>query len=141
MRAYQVILALHLFGVIFWIGGLLMLATLTARVPEEVGLPRERMLGALRGSFRTGANLGAIITIVLGALLILMNRDVLVQGWLHAKLLLIAVIVGYQIHLYRRIRHLEENPSESSGGEFRMAHGIISLLVLVILLLTILKPF
>jgi hypothetical protein len=43
--------------------------------------------------------------------------------------------------LYRRIRHLEENPGESSGAEFRMAHGLLSLLVLAILLLAILQPF
>ena len=45
------ILALHIFGVIFWMGGLLMVTSLLARVPEEVGLPKERFLGAARAAF------------------------------------------------------------------------------------------
>ncbi len=124
-----------------WIGGLLALASILGRVGEEVGLPRERLLGAVRTTYKSAANIGAAITIVLGIILILMQPELMRQGWLHTKLLLIAIILYYQWRLYRRIRQLEENPSQSSGGEFRMAHGIVSLLVLAILLLAMLKPF
>lgn len=141
MILFGTVIALHLFGAIVWIGGLLALASILGRVGEEVGLPRERLLGAVRNSYKSAVNIGAAITIVLGVILILMQPEVLRQGWLHTKLLLIAIILYYQWRLYRRIRQLEENPSQSSGGEFRMAHGILSLLVLGILLLAILKPF
>ena len=68
------VLALHIFGVIFWMGGLLMVTSLLARVPEEVGLPKERFLGAARGLFESTVNLGAAISIILGLLLILLIR-------------------------------------------------------------------
>ena len=97
------VLALHIFGVIFWMGGLLMLTSLLARVPEEVGLPKERFLGAARGLFESTINLGAAITIALGILLLIMEPSVLRQGWLHTKLLLVAILLFYHVRFYRRI--------------------------------------
>jgi len=141
LTVYGTVVAFHLLAVIIWIGGLLTLTSVLARVPEEVGLPRERLLGAVRSIYRAAVNVGAILTIFIGSVIIVLQPEVLHRGWLHLKLLLIAGILFYQWRLYRRIRHLEENPSESSGAEFRMAHGILSLLVLAILLLAILQPF
>jgi len=138
---YGTAIAFHLFAVIVWIGGLLTLASILARVPDEVGLPRERLLGTVRSTYKGAVNVGAVITIFLGVVIILLNPEVLHRGWLHLKLLLVLGILLYQWRLFRRIRQLEENPSESSGGEFRMAHGILSILVLAIILLAILQPF
>ena len=139
MRGF--ILALHIFGVIFWMGGLLMIASLRARVPDEVGLPKERFLGVARGLFESATNLGAAITIGLGILLILMDPLVLRQGWLHAKLLLVAVLLFYHVRFYRRIIFLENNPSQSSAREFRVIHGMVSALLIAILVLAVIKPF
>ena len=141
MILYGTAIAFHLFAVIVWIGGLLTLASILARVPDEVGLPRERLLGTVRSTYKGAVNVGAVITIFLGIVIILLNPEVLHRGWLHLKLLLVLGILLYQWRLFRRIRQLEENPSESSGGEFRMAHGILSILVLAIILLAILQPF
>ena len=141
MILYGTVVAFHLFAVILWIGGLLTLASVLARVPDEVGLPRERLLGTVRSTYKGAVNVGAVISIFLGIVIIVLNPEVLHRGWLHLKLLLVLGILLYQWRLFRRIRQLEENPSESSGLEFRMAHGILSILVLAILLLAILQPF
>jgi putative membrane protein len=135
------IIALHIFSVIFWMGGLLMIASLLARVPEEVGLPKERILGMARGLFENTINLGAALSIGLGILLIMMDPTVLRHGWLHAKLLCVAVLLFYHVTFYRRIMFLEDNPSQSSRREFRFVHGAVSLLLIAILVLTVLKPF
>ncbi len=135
------ILALHIFGVIFWMGGLLMIASFLARVPEEVGLPKGRFLSAARGLFESATNLGAAITIVLGLLLIMMDPSVLRQRWLEAKLLLVAILLFYHVRFYRRIIFLENNPSHSTRREFRVIHGMVSALLIAILVLTVIKPF
>jgi putative membrane protein len=138
---YGFVLTLHIFGVIYWLGGLLMIASLLARVPEEVGLPKERFLGAARQLFEVGTNIGAAVTIALGILLVLMRPEVLREGWLHAKLLLIAILLFYHVRFYRRILFLEDHPSQSSQREFRVIHGAVSLILFAILVLAILKPF
>ena len=135
------VLALHIFGVIFWLGGLLMVTSLLARVPEEVGLPKERFLGAARGLFESTVNLGAAISIMLGLLLILLDPAVLQHGWIEAKLLLVAILLFYHVRFYRRIKFLENNPSQSSSREFRVIHGMVSALLIAILVLTVLRPF
>jgi putative membrane protein len=135
------ILALHIFGAIFWMGGLLMIASLLARVPDEVGLPKERFLGAARGLFEVGTNVGAAVTIGLGIVLIVMDPSVLRHGWLHAKLLLVAVILFYHVRFYRRIIFLENHPSQSTRREYRVIHGMVSLLLIAILVLAVMKPF
>jgi putative membrane protein len=135
------ILALHIFGVVFWLGGLMMIASLLARVPEEVGLPKERFLGVARGLFQTTTNVGAAVTIVLGLLLILTNPPVLRQGWFHFKLLLVAILLFYHVRFYRRIIFLEDHPSESTRREYRVIHGLVSLLLIAILMLAVMKPF
>jgi protoporphyrinogen IX oxidase len=135
------VLALHIFGVIFWMGGLLMVTSLLARVPEEVGLPKERFLGAARGLFESTVNLGAAVSIILGLLLILLDPSVLQHGWILAKLLLVAILLFYHVRFYRRIKFLENNPSQSSSREFNVIHGMVSALLIAILVLTVLKPF
>jgi len=142
MHAFRnFIVALHIFGVVFWLGGLLMIASLLARVPEEVGLPKERFLGAARGLFQAATNVGAAITIGLGIVLILMEPAVVRQGWLQGKLLLVAVMLFYHVRFYRRITFLEDNPSQSSRREFRVIHGTVSLLLIATLALAVMKPF
>src|ERR1700693_543814 len=126
------ILALHIFGVIFWMGGLLMVTSLLARVPEEVGLPKERFLGAARGLFESTVNLGAAVTILLGLLLILMDPSVLRHGWISAKWLLVAILLFYHVRFYRRIKFLENHPSHSTSREFRVIHGMVSALLVAI---------
>jgi len=135
------ILVLHIFAVIFWMGGLLMIASLLARVPDEVGLPKERFLGTARGLFEQGTNLGAALTIILGMFLVAINPTVLRRGWFLAKLLMIAVLLFYHVRFYRRIMFLENNPSHSSQREFRVIHGMVSLLLIAILVLAVMKPF
>lgn len=135
------ILALHIFGVVYWIGGLMMIASLLARVPDEVGLPKERFLGVARRLFETTTNVGAAVTIALGILLIVTNPPVMRQGWFHAKLLLVAVLLFYHVRFYRRIMFLEDNPSQSTRREYSVIHGLVSLLLLAILMLAVMKPF
>ena len=138
---YKFVIALHIFGVIFWMGGLLMIASLLARVPEEVGLPKERVLGAARELFEVSTNIGAGVTIGFGIALVLMDPSVLRHGWLHAKLLLIAILLFYHVRFYRRIMFLENNPSQSTRKEFSVIHGMVSLLLIAILALAVVKPF
>ena len=135
------VLVLHIFGVIFWLGGLLMITSLLARVPEEVGLPKERFLGMARGLFEQGTNLGAALTIILGMFLVAIDPTVLRRGWFLAKLMMVGLLLFYHVRFYRRIMFLENNPSHSSQREFRVIHGMVSALLIAILVLAVMKPF
>jgi protoporphyrinogen IX oxidase len=137
----QAALVLHLFGVIFWLGSLLVITSLLALVPDEVGMAKERFVVAASRLFTTGANIGASVAIAFGIVLLILQPDTIRHGWLHAKLLLVLILLVLHFRLFRRIAALENEPASASKGEFRMLHGIFSLLLLAILVLVIWKPF
>ena len=134
-------IVLHLFGVIIWIGNLLVIATMLSLATEEVGAARERLIVVSRRLFQIGCNLGALATVFFGIILILLDPTVLMVGWLHTKLVLVLVLLYFHYRLYRRILNLENDPSGASAREFKMIHGIVSALLLAILALAVLKPF
>jgi len=131
----------HLFGVIIWIGNLLVIATMLSLAAEEVGAARERLIVVSRRLFQIGGNLGALATVFFGIILILLEPSVLMVGWLHTKLVLVLVLLYFHYRLYRRILNPENHPSGASAREFKMIHGIVSALLLAILALAVLKPF
>jgi len=134
------VLTFHLFGVIFWLGGLLVIASLLALVADEVGVAKERFIVAARRLF-IGCNIGAAIAIVFGFVLIAFQPEVMRQGWFHLKLLMVLLLIVVDVRLYRRIGALENEPASATAGEFRIVHGMLSALMLIILLLALLKPF
>jgi protoporphyrinogen IX oxidase len=135
------ILVFHIFGVVFWIGSLLLISRLMALVPGEIGVARERIIVLARRLLMVSANSGAAITIIFGILAITAEPGVLAQGWLHLKLLLVLLMLGVHFRLYQRIQALGEAPLEATRREFSIMHGLVSLLLLGTLVLVLIKPF
>jgi putative membrane protein len=135
------VLVFHLFGVITWIGSLLLVSSMMALVPEEVGAARERIIVVARRLLRVSSNVGVIVAVTFGIFLILIDPHVMSHGWMHAKLALVLVLVFFHLKLYRRVVALENDPGSATRGEFSMIHGIVSLLLLLILILVLVRPF
>jgi putative membrane protein len=134
------VVALHLFGVIFWLGSLLMITRWLAMVPDEVGIAKERFIVASERLFKVGGNIGAATALATGILLVLLDPRVLTHGWMILKLLLVGILLLYHARLYRRIVTLADEPASASRKEFMTMHGVVSLVLLAILLLVALRP-
>jgi len=134
-------LIFHLFGVIVWMGSLLLICSMLALVDEENGAARGRMVVMARRLLHAGGNIGAALAIFFGILLIVLNPGLMRHGWLHAKLGLVALILVVQFWIYRRVTRMEIEPAALSPGQARAAHGILSLLLLAVLALAVLRPF
>jgi putative membrane protein len=135
------VLVFHLFGVILWIGSLLVISSMMALVPDEVGAARERVIVIARRLFHVSSNIGAIVTVVFGVFLVLLDPSVMLHGWMHAKIALVLVLLFFHVKLYRRVIALENDPGSATRREFSMIHGIVSLILLLILVLVLVKPF
>ena len=134
-------LVFHLFGVIMWIGSLLVITSLLTLVPDEIGAARERIIVAARRLFRLSANIGLIVAVIFGIFLIALEPTVMKMGWMHAKLTLVVVLLVVHVRLARRMAVIESDPGSATRREFSMLHGIVSLLLLLILVLVLVKPF
>jgi protoporphyrinogen IX oxidase len=135
------VLVFHLFGVILWIGSLLVISSMMALVPDEVGAARERMIVIARRLFHVSSNIGAIVTVVFGIFMVLLDPPVMLHGWMHAKIALVLLLLFFHVKLYRRVIALENDPGSATRREFSMIHGIVSLILLLILVLVLVKPF
>ena len=134
-------LVFHLFGVILWVGCLLVVSSMMALVPDEVGAARERIIVIARRLFHVSSNIGAIVAVVFGVFLVLLDPRVMMNGWMHAKIALVLVLLFFHVKLYRRVIALESDPGSATRREFSMLHGIISLVLLLILVLVLVRPF
>jgi len=112
-----------------------------ARVADEVGAAREALIVAARRLLGVGATIGAAVTILFGIGAIMTEPIVLTEGWLHAKLLLVLIMLGCHFRLYRRVVALESAPGSATRREFSILHGVVSLLLLLILALVLIRPF
>ena len=63
------------------------------------------------------------------------------QGWIHAKLALVAALVGYQIACGRLLRQFKAGTNRHSHTWYRWFNEIPTALLFLILALVIIKPF
>ncbi len=135
-------LVFHVLGFVFWLAGLLVgTQVLAARTREPSDEARDA-LGRLEMKLLNGvAHPGAVITIVAGIVLVSIQREFLRQAWLHAKLSLVAILIGLDIVLYARARAFQAGRAEPKRWESKALHGVISLVFLGILILVLIKPF
>ncbi|MBF6558919.1 MAG: CopD family protein [Candidatus Binataceae bacterium] len=131
----------HVFGVILWIGSLLVVTSLMTLVPDEVGAGRERLVVAARRVFHVSSNIGVIVAVLFGVFALLVEPMVLNFGWMHVKIALVLVMLFIHVKLYRRVIALENDPASATRREFSIIHGAISLILLLILIMVFLRPF
>ena len=95
-RVYLWIKAFHIMAVITWFAGLFYLPRLFvyhAQAEDEVS--RERFKIMERKLLRGIMNPSMILTLLLGCWMLYLNPGWLSQGWMHAKLTLVTLLVIY----------------------------------------------
>ena len=78
-------------------------------------------------------------TIFSGIFLIYNNMELMKQGWMHAKLFLLLLLVIYSLSLEKYRRQLAEDKCEKSGKFFRAYNEIPTILAILIVTYVITK--
>lgn len=134
--------ALHVFFVTGWFAGLFYLPRIfvnLAQVPQP-GAERDRLLGMAARLERFSRILGAC-AIVFGVALWLGFGVGAGQGWLHAKLALVAVLLAFQALCARELRALRAGRQRHSHVWYRWFNEVPTVLLLGIVVLVVVKPF
>jgi putative membrane protein len=63
------------------------------------------------------------------------------MGWLHAKIVFVLLMLAYHMWTKGRVREMQEGDLDHSGVYYRWANEIPLLLVSVIIILVVIKPF
>ena len=141
---YPLIKALHVIAVIAWMAGLLYLPRLFV---YHCDVPRgsaegERFKVMERRLLKQIMTPAMIAAWVLGLLLVA-TPGVLdwSAGWWHVKLLLVILMTGFQGGLSRWRRDFLEDRNTRSQRFYRIANEIPTVLMVIIVIMVIVKPF
>lgn len=133
--------AFHIVFVITWFAGLFYLPRLFvyhAATTDTVSIERFKVMERRLFAMMT---LGATLAAGFGIAMLIAAPAYLSLGWLHAKLTLVAVLLGYHIWCYRLVLAFRADANRHSERWFRWFNEAPSLLLIGIVLLVVLKPF
>ncbi len=63
------------------------------------------------------------------------------MGWLHLKLALVGLLIGFHVYCYFLIRQFESNPHARGDRFLRWFNEFPSLVLIVVTILVVVKPF
>ena len=149
-NAYPWVKAAHLIFVIFWMAGLFMLPRFLVyhQEAQETGGPgsaEARLWIEREAKIRRIILTPALVLVwVLGPVLAAnagLFSGAAGLGWLHAKLVLVVVLTGYHGWAVGYARKLAAGKPTLSGRTLRMVNEIPAVLVTLIVILVIVRPF
>lgn len=134
--------AFHIVFVASWFAGLFYLPRLfvnLAMVPADSHAERERLLMMARKLYRFASLL--MIPAVLLGLWLWWGWYRATGGWLHAKLVLVVLAIGYHHACRSLLRKFEQFSNQRSERWFRIFNEVSVLLFAAIVVLATVKPF
>ena len=142
--AYPWLKALHIIAVIAWMAGLLYLPRLFvyhAGVPAESN--RAAMLQVMERRLLYGIMTPAAAMTYGFGLLLAATPGIVAwrQGWIWAKLALVAALTVFHLLLARWRRELAAGGSSHSLRFYRIANEVPTIVMILIVVLVVLKPF
>ncbi|MFK3740459.1 CopD family protein [Massilia sp. TN1-12] len=135
---YLWIKAFHIVFIASWFAGLFYLPRIFVNLAEESNpAATERLLGMARRLYRFTTML-AVPALLLGLWLMMMGMK---GGWLHAKLALVVLVIGYHHACGSLLKKFERGANTRSSKWFRVFNEVPVLLLVAIVILVTVKPF
>lgn len=144
--AYSWFKAFHLIGIVVWFAGLFYLVRLfiyhveanQETEPAKTILKNQYQIMEKR-LYHIITTPGMLVTVAMAIGLLTTEPDVLKQGWLHIKLLFVALLLGYHFYCGRLMKQLAIDECRWSGQQLRALNEAPTVLLLVIVLLAVFK--
>jgi putative membrane protein len=133
----------HVIGVIAWMAGMLYLPRLFVyhvdAVPGTVQSETFKIME--RRLMRAIINPAMIATLIFGLLLLAAQPELLRQGWLHAKLALVLGLFAIHGMMSGWLKAFAADKNQKSAKFFRIANEVPTVLMMLIVILVIVRPF
>jgi putative membrane protein len=134
---------LHLMFVISWFAGLFYLPRIfvnLAMVPADSTAERDRLLLMARKLYRFMMPL-MVLSLVFGLWLWIGYGVGKGSGWMHAKLAIVIILIGFHHGCGRLIKKLASGADRHSHVWFRWFNEVPTIALLLTLVLVVIKPF
>ncbi|MBD2548017.1 protoporphyrinogen oxidase HemJ [Microcystis elabens FACHB-917] len=145
-EAYLWFKTLHIVGVVVWFAGLFYLVRLFIyhREAAELDPPLRQAFEAQYALMeRRLANIitspGMVVAVAMAVGLLLVEPLWLKQTWMHAKLSVVAALLGYHWFCYRLMGQLQRGECRWSGRQLRALNELPTLLLVLVVMLVVFK--
>jgi protoporphyrinogen IX oxidase len=134
-----VLLVFHIFGLVFWVSGLLVTSMALTRHTQEASAEARQALARLERIYLRGlADPGALLTILAGVGLIMTNSTYFLHApWLHLKLTFVLLLIGLHGFIAMRTKRFGAGRIELQRKDARLLVVATLLLFLSILIATL----
>ena len=138
MSTLSLLKALHIFGAIVWIGGVVAVALAALALGPSSA---KEGAAALRGAARKLAVPGMLLAWVGGLGLIAVNFAYMKMGWLHPKLLLVLIASGLTGAITAKLGKVEAGSITVEESKLRALGVTVLVLAFLTVALASLRPF
>ena len=144
--AYYWFKAFHLIGIVVWFAGLFYLVRLFV-YHAEASLEPEPAQTILKNQYAIMEKRlysiittpGMIVTVVCAIGLISTEPEVLKQPWLHIKLAIVLLLIGYHHYCKKIMKQLAKGECQWTGQQFRALNEAPTIMLVLIVLLAVFK--
>ena len=133
--------AFHIVFVVTWFAALFYLPRLFiyhAEATDQVSIDRFQVMERRLFVMMT---IGGGLAALFGVAMIALAPAMMAFGWLHAKLTLVALLIGYHVWCYRLMRDMRTQRNRRSSRWLRIFNEVPAILLIGIVLLAVVKPF
>ena len=133
--------AFHVVFVVTWFAGLFYLPRLFVyhvAAQDTASIDRFKLMERRLFVIMT---IGATLAAVFGVAMLITAPGYLRFGWIHVKLLLVALLIGYHVWCYRLMLWLRTDKNTHSQRWYRFFNEVPTLLLISIVVLAVVKPF
>ncbi len=140
--AYDWIKAVHVIAVISWMAGMLYLPRLFVYHSEtpKGSIQSDTFKIMERRLLKAIMTPAMVLTWILGLILVWQGGWI-TSGWLHAKFLLVIALSGLHGFLSKTVREFAADRNVRPAKFYRMINEVPTVLMIVIVILVIVKPF
>ena len=133
--------AFHVIFVVTWFAGLFYLPRLFVyHVTTTDALSLERFAVMERRLFGI-MTIGGTLAVVFGMSMMAASAGYQAAGWLHVKLVFVALVIAYHVWCYRLMVSLRLGKNAHSERWYRLFNEAPALLLIAIVILAVVKPF
>lgn len=134
--------ASHIIFVVTWFAGLFYLPRLFVYAAENPRGETFELLRIMQRRLLMITHIGGGLAVLLGlGLLIAEPWHLSTGGWMHAKLVLVAGLIGYHLWCWRLVGVFARGANRNTSRWYRWFNEIPALFLVLIVVLVVVKPF
>lgn len=132
----------HIIFMVFWLAGLFMLPRQMIYLHPAATESEESKLWARRmGLLRKVILTPSIVVVWILGLLLAQTLQVWGEGWLHAKLLLVVLLSGFHGYMVAQSKKMARGDRPLSEKQLRLFGEIPGILLALIVIMVVVRPF